>query len=496
MRFLVVLLFGALSISLAGAKGKPNILFVMSDDHAVSAVGAYGSALVPTPNIDRLAREGMLFRNAFCTNSICGPARAVALTGKYSHVNGYIVNEQTRFDGSQQTFPKLLRAAGYETAVIGKWHLGSEPTGFDHWQVLVGQGQYFDAPFRTREGIVQTQGYVTDVTTDLAIEWLDNRQSDKPFMLMYQHKAPHANFRPGPEYEDWLEDETVPEPATLFDDYSTRSPAAWDNEMRIDPHLELQFSGVEDLQVPPDLKGRERSKWLFQYYLKNYLRCVRSIDDGVGRVLAQLEEMGILDNTLIVYTSDQGFFLGEHGYYDKRFMYEESLRNPLIVRYPPSIKAGTKTEAFALNLDYASTFLELAGVPIPEDIQGSSLLPVLEGNEPVEWRDSVYYHYYEYPGWHYVKRHYGIRTERYKLIRFYHDIDAWELYDLDVDPQELNNLYGDPGHEAVVAMLKGKLRNLQARFGDSPQLAEDTLELYPHGSVPKWGRYQDFPDRN
>jgi len=468
----------------------------MSDDHANAAVSAYDDTLIQTPNIDRLANEGMLFKNAFCTNSICGPARAVTLTGKYSHLNGFIVNESTNFDGDQQTYPKLLQKAGYETAVIGKWHLGSEPTGFDFWKVLRGQGAYYDAPFLTAQGEVQTEGYVTDVITDLALDWLDKRDGDKPFMLMYQHKAPHANFQPGPAYKDWREDETIPEPSTLWDNYETRSPAAWDNEMRIDPTLELQYRADQDLKVPDGLKGHERSKWLYQFYIKNYLRCVKSIDDGVGRMLAKLEEMGELDNTVIIYTSDQGFFLGEHGYYDKRFMYEESLQIPLLVRYPKMIEAGSVRDEMIVNVDFAQTMLDLAGVDQPADMQGVSFAPLLAGAEPIHWRDSMYYHFYEYPGWHYVKRHYGIRTERYKLIRFYHDIEAWELYDLQEDPDEVNNLYGVEGYETLTADLKDRLDRLQASYGDSPELAEELVEKYPHGSVPPWGRYQNYPWRD
>ncbi|EDY83265.1 sulfatase, putative [Verrucomicrobiia bacterium DG1235] len=483
-------------VSFAAGKGRPNILFIMSDDHANAAVSAYDDTLIQTPNIDRLANEGMLFSRAFCTNSICGPARAVTLTGKYSHLNGFIVNESTSFDGGQQTYPKLLQAAGYETAVIGKWHLGSDPTGFDFWKILIGQGQYYDAPFLTAEGQVETEGYVTDVITDLAIDWLNTREDEKPFMLMYQHKAPHANFQPGPDYLNWREDETIPEPETLFDDYATRSPAAWDNEMRIDPTLELQYQGELNLKVPDGLRGHERSRWLYQFYIKNYLRCVKSVDDGVGRVFEQLEAMGELDNTIVIYTSDQGFFLGEHGYYDKRFMYEESLQIPLLVRYPKMIEAGSVRDEIVTNLDFAETMLDLAGVKVPSGMQGESLVPLLKGKKRKGWRDAMYYHFYEYPGYHYVKRHYGIRTERYKLIRFYHDIEAWELYDLDEDPQELNNLYGSDGYEKLTKRLKKRLDKIQSNFGDSPELADELVERYPHGSMPRWGRYQDFPWRD
>jgi arylsulfatase A-like enzyme len=474
------------------ASDRPNFLFIMSDDHATRATSCYDDTLIDTPNIDRLANEGMRFTNAFVTNSICGPSRAVILTGKYSHVNGFIVNETTRFDGSQPTFPKMLQKAGYETAVIGKWHLGSEPTGFDHWQVLIGQGSYYDPKFKTAEGVVNHQGYVTDITTDLAVDWLKGRAREKPFMLMYQHKAPHANWQPGPQYRDWREDETIPEPATLFDDYQGRSDAARDNDMRIDPHLVLQYRNSPLLKIPANLTGAARTKWLYQFYIKHYLRCVKSVDDGVGRVVDALQQLGQLDNTVIIYTSDQGFFLGEHGWYDKRFMYEPSLRIPLLVRYPKSIAAGSVTDRIALNLDFAETLLDFAGVEIPSDMQGRSLRPILEGQTPADWRRSMYYHFYEYPGWHFVKRHYGLRTHRYKLIHYYHDIDQWELFDLEQDPGEMANLYGRPEYAELTKRLKRELVAVQHKLGDSRELAAELVKKFPHGSTPPWGRYDDL----
>ena len=495
-RFLV---YGSLVVALTLAvipapaqDARPNIVFIMSDDHATAAVSAYDDTLIQTPNIDRLADEGMRFTNAFVTNSICGPSRAVILTGKYSHINGFIVNETTRFDGDQPTFPKMLQKAGYETAVIGKWHLGSEPTGFDFWKVLIGQGSYYDPDFKTASGVTKHKGYVTDIITDFAVDWIKERENPKPFMLIYQHKAPHSNFNPGPAYKTWREDETIPEPETLFDDYEGRSIAATDNDMRIDPHLILQYQGNPKLEIPDGLTGKDRTRWLYQFYIKSYLRCVKSIDDGVGRVLDALEARGQLDNTIVIYTSDQGFFLGEHGWYDKRFMYEPSLRVPLMVRYPKAIKAGGSSDKIALNLDFAETILDYAGVEIPQDMQGKSLRPILEGNTPADWRDSMYYHFYEYPGWHFVKRHYGIRNERYKLIRYYHDIEAWELYDLKNDPQEMNNLYGKPEYEDLTKTLKADLAALQKQYKDSPELAAELVEKFPHGSTPSWGRYDDL----
>jgi arylsulfatase A-like enzyme len=496
------LMFLLVSVGVFGAEPasrprRPNIIFIMTDDHANSAISAYGSKLIQTPNIDRLAHEGLRFDNAFCTNSICGPSRAVILTGKYSHVNGFMMNETNTFDGRQMTFPKLFQAAGYQTAVIGKWHLESDPTGFDYWNILIGQGQYFDAPFNCMGTTTVHPGYVTDVTSQMTIDWLRHRPNpDQPFVLLTQHKAPHANFHPPPRYEHTFDAVTFPEPPTLFDDYATRSPAARTNNMRIDPHLALQFvsNGADRLQVPAGLEGRDRTRWLYQFYLRNYLGCVLAVDDAVGDLLATLDELGLTENTIVVYTSDQGFYLGEHGWYDKRFMYEESLRNPLIVRYPPSIAPGGVEKRMVLNLDYAQTFLDYAGITAPADMQGRSLRPLLDGKAVADWRQSIYYHYYEYPGWHYVPRHYGVRTERYKLIHFYHDIDAWELYDLQADPHELNNLYGEAAYAGVQSELQSELKRLQDQYGDSPELARETIQRYPHGSRPPWGRAENLPE--
>ncbi len=365
---------------------RPNILFIMSDDHAYQAIGAYGSKINKTPNIDRIANEGMLFNNCFVTNSICGPCRAVILTGKYSHLNGFIDN-RGRFNGAQQTFPKLLQKAGYQTAVFGKWHLRTEPTGFDDWQVLVGQGPYYNPPMRTAEGVKKIIGYTTEIITDVTLDWLKNgRNKDKPFFMMYQHKAPHRNWQPGPKQLNLYDDVVIPEPDTLFDDYEGRASPAKNQAMTIARHM-----SKNDLKlVPPrnltpkqlatwnraykakneafraaNLQGKDLVRWHYQRYIKDYLRCIASVDENVGRVLDYLDNSGLAENTIVVYTSDQGFYLGEHGWYDKRWMYEESLRTPLVIRWPKKIKPGSTRDDMVLNLDFGETFLDIAGVDVP-----------------------------------------------------------------------------------------------------------------------------------
>lgn len=483
---------GAATVGLGGLSGcveglfggksetdRPNILFIMSDDHASHALSCYGSVINRTPNLDRIADEGMRFDNCFCTNSICAPSRAVILTGKYSHVNGH-VNNALSFDGSQETFPKILQRAGYQTAMIGKWHLQSTPTGFDHYSVLDGQGTYYDPVFIEKDGRVTHKGYVTDIITDKCLEWIDGRDKSRPFCVIYQHKAPHSNWQSGPKHKDMYKDVDIPEPRTLNDDYATRSAGATDCDMSIEKHIDLQYPASDKRMTPPEgLTKEERKKWKYQAYIKDYLRCVASVDDNVGRVLDYLEANGLAENTVVVYTSDQGFFLGDHGMYDKRFMYEESLRMPLLVRYPKMVKAGSESEAMVLNLDFAATALDLAGVEVPGDMQGESMVAILKGKTPVGWRKSMYYHYYEYPGWHMVKRHYGVRTRRYKLIHFYYDIDAWEMYDLEKDPDEVNNVYGDAGYGVVVKELKAELKRLQKKYGDSDELAKEFITKYP-----------------
>ncbi|MHC5023118.1 MAG: sulfatase family protein [Planctomycetota bacterium] len=476
------------SATVQDVAGRPNILFIFADDHAYQAISAYGSAVNETPRIDELAREGMLFRHCLVTNSICGPSRAVVLTGKYSHLNGFRRNGQ-RFDGSQPTFPKMLRRSGYETAVIGKWHLGSAPTGFDHSDVLIGQGPYYNPPMVRDGERVQRTGYTTDIITDLAVEWLRNeRDADRPFLLMVQHKAPHRNWQPPPRHLARYDQVTIPEPATLFDDLATRGTAARTSDMSIARTLT-----EHDLKLTPpgnltdeqravwlaayepknaafrqaDLSGQALVRWKYQRYLKDYLRCIAALDEGVGRLLDTLEKTGLAANTIVVYSSDQGFYLGEHGWFDKRWMYEQSLRTPLLVRWPGVADAGRTSDALVSNLDFAATFLDAADLPTPADIQGRSLVPLLRGETPDDWRRSFYYHYYEFPAVHSVRRHYGVRDARYKLIYFY-NIDEWEFYDLQEDPQEIRNAYGEPRYDDTVARLKIELARLREELAVPP----------------------------
>jgi len=502
---------GLAALSAAGQEdSRPNILFVFSDDHATAAIGAYGSRINETPSIDRLATEGMTFERMFCTNSICAPSRAVVLTGKHSPANG-VRDNGARFDGAQATFPKLLREAGYATALIGKWHLKSDPTGFDHWEVLPGQGHYYQPDFRSAKGTRRIDGHATAITTDLAREWLENgRDKSKPFLLMCQHKAPHRSWMPGLDHVDDRDGETIPEPATLFDDYATRCDAAGRQEMEIDRHMYLYY----DLQVPPldadaelegpdrwasgpldrmteaqreawwkafeaenaafrasGLEGRELVRWKYQRYIKNYLGCVAGVDDSVGRLLDYLEREGLAENTIVVYSSDQGFYLGEHGWYDKRWMYEPSLRMPFVLRWPGRVAAGSRDQHLCQNIDFAPTFLAAAGVEVPAEMHGRSLLPLLRGEASTDWRDEVYYEYFE-RGIHAVERHRGVRTARHKLIHF-HDLDQWELYDLEADPDELHNLYGQEGLEELAEELAGRLGRLHALYGDATSESDE-----------------------
>ncbi|MEE8452245.1 MAG: sulfatase [Thermoguttaceae bacterium] len=501
LAFVVVL--GYLASVCSAADTRPNIIYIMSDDHASHAMSCYGSKINETPNLDRIANEGMLFENCFCTNSICGPCRAVVNTGKYSHLNGFVRNGNT-FDGAQQTVAKLLRKAGYQTAVVGKWHLRSEPTGFDYWKVLVGQGPYYNPPLRTPEGTIKYTGYTTDIITDQALDFLKNkRDKSKPFMLMYQHKAPHRNWQPGPKHLNMYDDVTMPEPDNLFDDWSGRGTAAHEQTMTVARHLSSndlklvpnrglteEQAAVWDRAYAPknkafeqaNLEGDDLVRWKYQRYIKDYLRCIASVDDNVGRVLAYLDETGLAENTIVIYTSDQGFYLGDHGWFDKRFMYEESLRSPLVVRWPGHIKPGSVSKEIVLNLDFAETFLDVAGAPIPTDMQGASLVPVLEGNTPDDWRKSMYYRYYEFPGAHSVKRHYGVRTDVHKLI-FYHDLDEWELFDLKKDPREMKSVYADPEYASVVKELKAELARLRELYKD-----DDTVRGQPLPEPRKRGK--------
>ena len=497
LRALLLTFSGILSLhsGLIG-QGRPNIIFIFTDDHCEQALSAYDPSRMSTPSMDRLANEGMRFSRCYVTNSICGPSRAVIQTGKYNHLNGFFRNG-LQFDGSQQTFPKLLRKAGYQTAVIGKWHLASTPRGFDHYDVLVGQGPYYNPPMITagEDGEPITfpnTGYTTDVITDKALTWLKAaRDPDKPFMLMYQHKAPHRDWKPGPKYLNWLDDVTIPEPETLWDDYSTRTEAASSQSMEIKTHM-----NDRDLKLAPrgnlndeqwevwnaaygpkneaylaardKMTEKEIIKWKYQRYVKDYLRCVKSVDDGIGRVLDYLDETGLADNTVVIYSSDQGWYLGEHGWFDKRWMYEESLKTPLLARWPGVIEPGSVRDEIVSNLDFAQTFLTLANVELPKDMQGRSLEPLFRGRSPENWRTVFYYHYYENPGAHNVARHYGVTDGRYKLIHFYQlegrEIDDWELYDLENDPNELNNLYGQREYAQVQRQKLNQIKRLRTRF--------------------------------
>ncbi len=482
----------------------PNIIFIMSDDHAYQAISAYGgplAELAPTPNIDRIANTGMRFDRCLVTNSISGPSRACILTGKYSHKNRFLANEAVPFDSTQQTFPKLLQQAGYQTAIIGKWHLDSQPTGFTHWEVLPGQGNYYNPDFITPEGMHRDTGYVTEIITQKSIEWIKSiKDSNQPFMLMMHHKAPHRNWKPGPHELGMYTDVEFPEPITLFDDYSGRGTAEHEQDMTIENAIRLE----EDLKMWDDssksislerltqaqlrvwdsvynpilagfnkanLGGNSLISWKFQRYMQDYLACIAAIDKSVGELLDYLKESGLDKNTVIIYTSDQGFYLGEHGWFDKRFMFEESYRMPLLISWPRIIRPHTINSDMVSNLDFAETFLEMAGFEIPSDMQGVSMLPILQGKTPRDWRKTHYYHYYEYPGWHSVKRHYGISTHRYKLIHYYFDIDEWELFDLEADPYEMKNVYDNPEYATVQNELHSQLKVLMVKYEDSDSLA-------------------------
>jgi arylsulfatase A-like enzyme len=480
---------------------RPNILFIFSDDHATHAIGAYGPKhnnpdlhkLVQTPNLDRLAQEGMLFTNVFCGNSICGPSRATILTGKHSHLNG-MLNNDTIFNGDQQTFPKILQRGGYETAWIGKWHLFSDPTGFDHWLILNNPGQqgtYYNPIFGSPEGEEKVTGHTATIITDKAIDWLNSqRDESKPFFLAYSHKTPHREWVPGPEEYDLYKDVDLPVPTNFYDDYSTRSSALKEQEMEIATHMNeqdlkltapgylneeqlAQFREAYDQEnkvfKEANLAGNELAEWKYQRYVKDYLRSVTSMDKEIGRMLEYLEESGLAENTIVVYSSDQGFYLGDHGWFDKRWMYEESLRMPLIVRWPNVTPAASRNEEIIQNTDYAATFLDLANIEIPGDIQGKSIVPLLKNESPQNWRDVAYYHYYAWPDWHMVQPHYGIRGDRYKLIHFY-TTDEWELFDLENDPDEMQNEYLNPEYADIVKAMEERLKSERIAVGDTLKL--------------------------
>ena len=456
----------------------------MADDHAAHAISAYDSAINETPHIDRLAAEGMRFDNAFCTNSICTPSRASILTGTYNHVNG-VTTLATPMDNTLETYPKILQGAGYQTVIFGKWHLGHgpahDPTGFDEWIVLPGQGEYHDPIFLTPAGEWQVDGYVTDIVTDLAIGWLERRDRDRPFALMVHHKAPHRTWEPDAAHQDMYADVEISEPPTLFDDHDTRSQAAREALMGM---MELDMRDLK-IPIPEGLSRDNEIRWRYQQYIKEYLRVVASIDDNMGRLLEALDDHGLTDDTVVVYTSDQGFFLGDHGWFDKRFMYEESVEMPLLVRYPRSIEPGSVSDDIVVNVDFAPTFLDLAGAPVPDSMQGRSFVDVLRGAAPGDWPTSMYYRYWMHrDDDHNVWAHYGVRTKTHKLIYFYNDPmgqrgangpadqPEWELYDLVADPLEMRNVYGEPGYADVTQQLRAELRRLQETVGDEPHPSE------------------------
>lgn len=506
--FAVLSSFNRSSIVTAEETKRPNILFVFSDDHALQAIGAYGSKINQTPNLDRIAAEGAKFENSFCANSICGPSRACILTGKHSHINGFRRNGN-RFDGTQVTFPKLMQDVGYQTALIGKWHLGTDPTGFDHWEVLPGQGHYYNPDFIQQDGSrKRIEGYVTDIITEHSLQWLkEERDPNKPFILMCQQKAPHRNWSPHPRHFSLYKNEDVPEPDSLFDDYRGRSELLKENEMSIEKHIswahDMKFQGenlfpehfhgkyrnaeyarMTDEQKAAwnaaygpenqafiqamkagELSDREITKWKYQRYIKDYLRCVQAVDDGVGEMLAYLDESGLAENTIVIYSSDQGFYLGEHGWYDKRWMFEESLRMPFLIRWPGVIEPGTDSRAMIQNIDYAPTFLDVAGAEIPSAIQGRSMVPMMENGckASSSWRDAIYYAYYENAAVHNVPRHDGVRTDQYKLM-FFPRNRSYNLFDLKSDPNEMTSVHDDPAYAMIFAGMKQRLEDLRDHY--------------------------------
>jgi len=490
---------------------RPNIIFIMSDDHAYQAISAYKDRfenIAPTPNIDRIANQGMRFDRCYVTNSLSGPSRATILTGKYSHINGFVQNDGLQFDGSQETFPKLLKEAGYQTAIIGKWHLGSIPTGFNYWEILDDQGQYYNPDFINKTGKHQEHGYVTDLISNKSIAWLKEvKKNGNPFMLMIHHKAPHREWEPNLKYLKKFKGVNFPEPSTLFDDYSGRGIAVHTQDMTIDKTMNLEsdlkmwkkqtskeynrtrgrmdslqgyewdnyYDSVKFDFNGKNLKDKDLIRWKYQRYMNDYLACIQSVDESVGEVLDYLRRSGLDKNTIVVYTSDQGFYLGEHGWFDKRFMYNESLRTPLLISWPSVIEPGITNKDMVSNLDFAETFLDAAGLKVPDNMQGISLVPILKGKTPTNWRKEHYYEYFEFPGSHRVKRHYGITTERYKLIHFYYDIDEWELYDLKADPNEMKNVYNDSKYTKVKYDLNKRLIMLRIKYKDTDELMKGFL---------------------
>ncbi|KAA9036079.1 sulfatase [Ginsengibacter hankyongi] len=505
-----LLLVAFLFSSTINAQKRPNIVFVLSDDHAYQAISSYGFGLNHTPNIDKLAQEGMLFTNAFVDNSLCAPSRASFITGKYSHINGIQGNRDLVFDGSQVTFPKLLHNAGYQTAIIGKWHLISDPTGFDYWNVLPGQGDYYNPDFINNGVKGRVEGYVTDLTMDFALNWLNTRDTSRPFCVLIWNKAPHRQWMPPLKYLHEFDNKNIPVPSTYFDDYSTRTRAAHEQKMRIDQWLSPNYDLKENFNVEepyqrldkywkaifdrltPDeqkefedaytpkndafrrsnLKGKQLAIWKYERFIKDYLSCIQSVDDNVGRLNAYLKQNGLDKNTIVIYSSDQGFYLGEHGWFDKRFMYEQSFKTPLIIRWPGVVKPGSVNKDLVMNLDISETLLDAAKVNIPSAMQGESILPLLKGEHPASWRKAVYYHYYDSGGEHNVAKHVGVRTDRYKLIWFYENKE-WELYDLLKDKNELHNVYNEPNYKQIQNKLKEELHQMEVKYKDTEMIGKN-----------------------
>ena len=479
---------------------KPNIIYIMADDLTTQAISAYGGIykdIAPTPNIDKVAKEGMLFQDVLVTNSICGPSRAAILTGNYSNLNGYYKNESGgKFDDSKWTFPQEFQKSGYKTALFGKWHLGTEPVGFDTFKyhnAAGQQGNYWNPLYNDNGKNVKEKGYATNLSTDFALNWLDAKEmTNEPFLMVLQYKAPHRPWHPDTKYEKLWDDKEMPYPSTFNDTYKGREKTAGDTEMTMEyfsrrdmklerpknlkrkERIQWDFYGAKagEIVQPKGMSDEEGKKWRYQNYIKDYLACVKSVDDNIGRVLTYLKENNLEDNTIIIVTSDQGFYLGDHGFFDKLFIYEESLRMPFMVKYPERIKAGSVNEDIITNIDFAPTLLELAGITTTQKMQGTSFVPVLEGNTPKDWQDAMYYHYYEFPFWHHVQPHYGIRTQKYTLAHFYYNIDVWELYDLEKDPSQMNNIYSDPNYASTIAELKVKLKNLMIKYENDKSLVD------------------------
>ena len=479
---------------------KPNIIFIMADDMAQSAISAYGGIykdVAPTPNMDKLADEGMIFNNMLCTNAICGPSRSGILTGDMSNVNGYLKNEKGGvFDLTKWTFPQEFQKNGYQTSLFGKWHLGTEPQGFDvfKYHILANQqGEYWNPVYNENGKEVKESGYATNLSTDFALDWLENgRKKDAPFLMLLQYKAPHRSWQPDHKYEKLWEDIEMPYPETFNDDYKGREKTIGDTEMTMD------YFSRKDMkyETPKDLKGKERvmwnfygsrpgqvvkpegmsdedgKKWRYQIYVKDYLACVKSVDDNIGRVLEYLDKNGLADNTIIVVTADQGFYLGEHGIFDKRWIYEESIKMPLIIRYPNKIKAKQINNDIVTNVDYAPTLLDLAGIKTDKKMQGISFKTLTEGETPADWQKGMYYHYYEFPYWHHVQPHYGIRTNKYTLAHFYYSVDLWELYDNVKDPHQINNIIDNPAYSDIIKELKVELKQLMIKYDDDKTIEE------------------------